>query len=328
MRLIAKMRGINVKNSTRKIELFRILKKEPKITYKGSRFKSIIQDIKDKLSKSGDKLIKKGLYSVEEMKKLTESQVKNIKEKLIKLKKKLIRKNRIKKIRTYNGIKDIRYLFNEDEDEGDIKYFFSEDEDKITYKESPLKSIIADIRNKLSKNGNKMIKKGLYYVEKIKELTKSQVHNIKEKLIKFKNELIRKNKINNRIKKDLNNYNGIIDIRYLFNEYEDEYEDIRYLFNEYEDLDEDKITCKESPFKSITVDIRNKLGDGEDGDKDGDKLIKKGLYYVEGMKSLGSAKIKNIKEKSIIFENELIRKNRINKRIKKDLDDYNGIKDI
>ena len=89
---------------------------------------------------------------------------------------------------TYNGIKDIRYLFNEDEDEGvkDIKYFFSEDEDKITHKESPLKSIIADIRNKLSKNGNKMIKKGLYYVEKMKELTKSQVHNIKEKLIKFK----------------------------------------------------------------------------------------------------------------------------------------------
>ena len=50
-----------------------------------------------------------------------------------------------------------------------------------------------------------MIKKGLYYVEKMKELTESQVINIKEKLIKFKNELIRKNKINNRIKKDLNN---------------------------------------------------------------------------------------------------------------------------
>ena len=50
-----------------------------------------------------------------------------------------------------------------------------------------------------------MIKKGLYYVEKMKELTESHVINIKEKLIKFKNELIRKNKINNRIKKDLNN---------------------------------------------------------------------------------------------------------------------------
>ena len=40
-----------------------------------------------------------------------------------------------------------------------------------------------------------MIKKGLYYVEKMKELTESQVNNIKEKLIKFKNELIRKKKL-------------------------------------------------------------------------------------------------------------------------------------
>ena len=72
MRLIAKMRGINVKKSTRKIELFKIFKKEDKITYKESLFKSITQDIKDKLSKSGDKLIKKALYYVEEMKKLTE----------------------------------------------------------------------------------------------------------------------------------------------------------------------------------------------------------------------------------------------------------------
>ena len=66
------------------------------------------------------------------MKKLTDSQVKNIKEKLIEFQNKLIRKNRIKKDNdiynaryygstTDNGIKDIRYLFNEDEDE-DIKY--------------------------------------------------------------------------------------------------------------------------------------------------------------------------------------------------------------
>ena len=105
----------------------------------------------------------------------------------------------------------------------------------------------------------------------MKELTESQVNNIKEKLIKFKNELIQKNKINNRIKKDLNNYNGIKDIRYLLNEYEDKYEDIRYLFNKNE--------CY--------------------------------VYYVEEMKSLGSAEIKNI------FKNELIRKNRINNGIKK-----------
>ena len=59
MRLIAKMRGINVKQSTSKIELFRIFKKEDKITYKESPFKSEIQNIKDKLSKNGDKLITK-----------------------------------------------------------------------------------------------------------------------------------------------------------------------------------------------------------------------------------------------------------------------------
>ena len=109
---------------------------------------------------------------------------------------------------------------------------------------------------------------------------------------------MRKNKINNRIKKDLNNYNGIKDIRYLFTEYEDEYEDIRSLFNENEGVNENK----ESPLKSIIVDIRNKLS------KNGDKSIKKGLYYVEEMKSLGSAEIKNIKEKLIIFKNELIRR--------------------
>ena len=152
----------------------------------------------------------------------------------------------------------------------------------------------------------------------MKKLTESQVNSIKEKLLKFKNELITKNKINNRIKKDLNNYNGIKDIGFLFTEYEDEYEDIRYLLNEYEDVDEDKITYKESPFKSIIVDIGNKLS------KNGDKLIKQGLYYVEEMKSLGSAEIKNIKEKLIIFKNELIRRN----KVKKDLDNYNGIKDI
>ena len=65
-------------------------------------------------------------------------------------------------------------MFGEDED-NDV------DEGKITYKESPFKSIIADIRNKLSIDGNKIIKKCLHYVEKMKELTESQVNNIKEK---------------------------------------------------------------------------------------------------------------------------------------------------
>ena len=52
MRLIAKMRGIKVKKSTSKFELFRI-KKTDKITYNESPFKSIIADIRSELSKKG-----------------------------------------------------------------------------------------------------------------------------------------------------------------------------------------------------------------------------------------------------------------------------------
>ena len=66
--------------------------------------------------------------------------------------------------------------------------------DKITYNEFPFKSIIADIRNKLSKKGYKLIKNGLKYAEEMKELTNSQVKSFKENLIKFKNDL-NKNKI-------------------------------------------------------------------------------------------------------------------------------------
>ena len=60
MRLIAKIRGINVKKSTTtKIDK---RKKKDKITYKESPFRPVIQDVKDKLSKSGDKLIKKRVF--------------------------------------------------------------------------------------------------------------------------------------------------------------------------------------------------------------------------------------------------------------------------
>ena len=63
----------------------------------------------------------------------------------------------------------------------------------------------------------------------MKSVGSAEIKNIKEKLIIFKSELIRKN----RIKKDFDDYNGIKDIRYLFNE-EDIYNginDIKYLFN-------------------------------------------------------------------------------------------------
>ena len=70
MRLIAKMRGINVKKSTNKTELFMIFKKEDRITCKEYPFKSIIANIRNKLSKNGNKMIKKGLYYVEKNKRI------------------------------------------------------------------------------------------------------------------------------------------------------------------------------------------------------------------------------------------------------------------
>ena len=103
----------------------------------------------------------------------------------------------------------------------------------------------------------------------MKELTNLQVKSFKENLIKLIMliMLIMENKINNRNKKDFDDYYGknkfkcVKDIRYLFNE-EDESarEDIRYLINE-------------SPFKSIITDIRSNLS------KRGHELIKKGLKY-------------------------------------------------
>ena len=61
---------------------------------------------------------------------------------------------------------------------------------KNTYNESPFKSIILDIRSILPKKGCKKIKKGLEYVEKMKELTFLQLENGKNNLIKLKNDLI------------------------------------------------------------------------------------------------------------------------------------------
>ena len=61
--------------------------------------------------------------------------------------------------------------------------------------ESPFKSIITDIRSNLSKGGQKLIKNGLKYAEEMKDLTYLQVKSFKDKLIKFNNDLIKKNKI-------------------------------------------------------------------------------------------------------------------------------------
>ena len=117
----------------------------------------------------------------------------------------------------------------------------------------------------------------------MKSLGSAEIKNIKEKLMIFKNELIRKN----RIKKNLDNADGNIkckdikDIRYSFSE-EDIYNGInhiKYLFNKNGDYYEDKIRHKESPFKSIIEDIT------------------RGLYYVEKMNNLSTSDIKNIQKK-------------------------------
>ena len=59
----------------------------------------------------------------------------------------------------FKGVKDIRYLFNEEDESAheDIRYLFNE---------SPFKSKITDIRRNLSKRGHKLIKNGLKYMLK------------------------------------------------------------------------------------------------------------------------------------------------------------------
>ena len=64
------------------------------------------------------------------------------------------------------------------------------------YDESPFKSIISDIRSILPKKGYKTLKKGLKYAEEIKELISLQIENLKNNLIKIKNDLIEKFKKN------------------------------------------------------------------------------------------------------------------------------------
>ena len=138
------------------------------------------------------------------------------------------------------GIKDIRYLFNENKDKithnsniKDIRCLFNENEDK----ESPFKSIIEDIKRGITKTSD---------IRYQKQISTSDIKSIKEKLTKFKNELFKnknnmikkdRNEYENqksdfyktekmknktvseiKVKKDLNEYRGIKDIRYLFND--------------------------------------------------------------------------------------------------------------
>ena len=59
MKVIAKVRGIKVKKSTSKSELFRILKRKDKITYNESPFTSRTADIRSELSKMVLNMLKK-----------------------------------------------------------------------------------------------------------------------------------------------------------------------------------------------------------------------------------------------------------------------------
>ena len=138
--MIADMRGVKVRNVSKKGELFKILKKNVKKTYNELPFKSITLDIRSILPKKGCKKIKKGLEYVEEMRELTFLQIENGKNNLIKLKNNLmerLKKNDRKKKADrdyyeyeeskFYGLKDTRNLFNENDDnyEG-IEYLFDE----------------------------------------------------------------------------------------------------------------------------------------------------------------------------------------------------------
>ena len=104
---------------------------------------------------------------------------------------------------------------------------------KITYDESPFKSIILDIRSILPEKGCKTIKKGLEYAEEIKELTSLQIENFKNSLINLKSDLIEKSKKNNRTKKadkeyyeyEENKFYGLKDVRNLFDQNDDDDDD-------------------------------------------------------------------------------------------------------
>ena len=75
LRLVADMRGIKVKKTLKKDELFEILRKNDKITYDESAFKSIISDIRSNLPKKGCKTIKKDIKYIEEIKEVTTLQI-------------------------------------------------------------------------------------------------------------------------------------------------------------------------------------------------------------------------------------------------------------
>ena len=58
---------------------------------------------------------------------------------------------------------------------------------EITFNESPLKSLISDIRSILPNDGCRELKKGLKYIRELRKSTTLEIKNIKNELIKIKN---------------------------------------------------------------------------------------------------------------------------------------------
>ena len=158
LELFAGMRGINVQKTLKIDELFENISKYGKKSYDESPFKSIILDIRSILPKKGEKKVKKVLEYSEEMKELTSLQIENGKNNLIKLKTDLIKKFK-KSIRTtkadreyydykdnkFYGLKDVRTLFNKNDDDTDVyedtEYLFNEN-DKLKEYADDIKEII------------------------------------------------------------------------------------------------------------------------------------------------------------------------------------------
>ena len=143
------------------------------------------------------------------MKELTFLQIENGKNNLIKLKNDLIERFK-KNIRTkkadrdyyeyeenkFHGLKDVRNLFNQNDDddnyegieclfyEGDVNELIEsceliEDEDESSFNESSYKSLISDIRSILHKDGCKKLKKRLKYIRELRKSTTLEIRNIK-----------------------------------------------------------------------------------------------------------------------------------------------------
>ena len=135
----------------------------------------------------------------------------------------------------------------------------------------------------------------------MKELTNSLAKSFKENLIKFKDDLIMKNKINKELRKILIVIMEKKDLRVL------KISDI-YLMKKMSLYMKISGIClmNESPFKPIITNNRSNLP------KRGHKLIKNSPKYAEE-KDLTYSQVKSFKEKLTKFNNDLIKKKKLRK---------------